>query len=425
MYILNKNIHYSTKLFWAFNLLVFLLPTYLLRFKIAGFSTNLFEACFLFILIWWFCETILKRRKLNFNLICNQNHFLHIGMGALLIGAILSTIFSYNQLVSLGILKSWFVVPILFFLILVSIVQDHKDKTISILKALAFSGIIVSIIAILYLILGTLTYDDRLKAFYEHPNQLAMYLAPTWIIVSGFLLASKKKKEKKLWILSLMTISIPLFFTYSYGSWVGILAGTIILLLRHRKNKKEGRLIYRYVIISLILVILLIQLFLPKFQDIFLTQRSSLHSRFMIWRSSTHILKDNWALGIGPGTFQQTYLDYQKYFPPYLEWAVPQPHNIFLAFWLQTGLIGFIGFLIILIWFFKQGLRRICEDKKEAFLASILLALMVYTLIHGLVDTTYWKNDLAIIFWILIGLMSTISRQTYLQRKGSLRDQKQ
>ena len=27
--------------------------------------------------------------------------------------------------------------------------------------------------------------------------------------------------------------------------------------------------------------------------------------------------------------------EYQKHFPPYLEWAVPQPHNLYLAFWLQ------------------------------------------------------------------------------------------
>jgi len=28
----------------------------------------------------------------------------------------------------------------------------------------------------------------------------------------------------------------------------------------------------------------------------------------------------------------------------------------------------------------------------------------MYILIHGLVDTTYWKNDLSIIFWLVIVL---------------------
>lgn len=28
---------------------------------------------------------------------------------------------------------------------------------------------------------------------------------------------------------------------------------------------------------------------------------------------------------------------------------------------------------------------------------------MIYALVHGLVDTTYWKNDLALMFWLIIG----------------------
>ena len=26
---------------------------------------------------------------------------------------------------------------------------------------------------------------------------------------------------------------------------------------------------------------------------------------------------------------------------------------------------------------------------------------MLYFLIHGLVDTTYWRNDLAMVFWMM------------------------
>ena len=27
---------------------------------------------------------------------------------------------------------------------------------------------------------------------------------------------------------------------------------------------------------------------------------------------------------------------------------------------------------------------------------------MIYILVHGLVDTTYWRNDLAFLFWAII-----------------------
>ncbi|MCK4524872.1 MAG: O-antigen ligase family protein, partial [Candidatus Andersenbacteria bacterium] len=111
------------------------------------------------------------------------------------------------------------------------------------------------------------------------------------------------------------------------------------------------------------------------------------------------IIKDNSLFGIGPGTFQETYLSYaEKFDEQYLEWAVPQPHNIFLAFYLQTGLIGFIGFVLILIWFFKRMNGAVPHSY------NIINVLMIYILIHGLVDTTYWKNDLSLMFWLLIGM---------------------
>ena len=127
-------------------------------------------------------------------------------------------------------------------------------------------------------------------------------------------------------------------------------------------------------------------------------ERSSFSSRIMIWKSSIKILKDNWVVGIGPGNFQETYLQYQKYSPPYLEWAVPYPHNIFLAFWIQAGIIGLVGFLLLISsWFWKVLKNKKPQDEN---LRCAVLGVMFYILLHGLVDTTYFKNDLAVIFWL-------------------------
>jgi O-antigen ligase len=118
----------------------------------------------------------------------------------------------------------------------------------------------------------------------------------------------------------------------------------------------------------------------------------------MIWQSSGKILSDNWLLGIGPGNFQDKYLEYQKYFPPYLEWAVPHPHNLYLAFWLYGGLVGLVSFLVILYFFFKK-----VETPKlgvSTGVKYIALGVMIYVLLHGLVDTTIFKNDLAVVFWL-------------------------
>jgi O-antigen ligase len=107
-------------------------------------------------------------------------------------------------------------------------------------------------------------------------------------------------------------------------------------------------------------------------------------------------------LGIGPGMFQDYYLKYQSHFPvSYLEWAVPEPHNLFLAFWLETGLLGLAGFIWLLAIFFK---KLFLLFKKSNYFATILIMLMGYILIHGLADTTYFKNDLSVVFWLAVAL---------------------
>ena len=143
-----------------------------------------------------------------------------------------------------------------------------------------------------------------------------------------------------------------------------------------------------------------------KFQGFLDFSYPSWQSRLIIWQSAGTIIKDHSLIGIGPGMFQRYYLDYQAKFPPYLEWAVPQPHNLFLAFWLQTGLLGLIGFIWLLFNFFGSVTPK-------SLLSVVLMAAMIYILIHGLVDTTYWKNDLAIIFWLIIALSHTSDRFAY------------
>ena len=185
----------------------------------------------------------------------------------------------------------------------------------------------------------------------------------------------------------------------------------------------------------------------------------------MIWQSAWKICKDHWWSGVGVGNFQEAYLNYQKYFPePYIEWAVPMPHNIFLAFQTQLGIIGLIAFILIVILSFtrifvipvqgglparlaeadgrtppkplatereaqagRQGIQEKNSLKigiwkfignwdlrfgnlknKLSKLDSLSLwafAYLVYIILHGLIDTPYMKNDLAILFWLALAVI--------------------
>ncbi len=146
-------------------------------------------------------------------------------------------------------------------------------------------------------------------------------------------------------------------------------------------------------------LLLFSQLNTTKFSDLItFNPRSSLASRIMIWRSASKIISHNWFFGIGPGNFQQKYLDYQKFYPPYLEWAVPHPQNFYLTVWLYGGLLALTSFFSLFVFWFQDIIPII--KKTDLTVLLIMQGSILLVLIHGLVDTTYFKNDLAIIFWL-------------------------
>jgi O-antigen ligase len=81
------------------------------------------------------------------------------------------------------------------------------------------------------------------------------------------------------------------------------------------------------------------------------------------------------------------------------------PHNIVLNFWSETGLLGLAAFTWILVMAFVvswRGGRRPDEGWRPLHLGVFLA--MVAVVVHGLVDVPYFKNDLALEFWALLGI---------------------
>jgi O-antigen ligase len=385
-------------------LVLFSAPLYLLKIIIVGLPLTVLELLILVIFIVW----LIKKTKnhLLFDLF-KKIDFGEIWLPILLIlaGILIATMFSPDVKTSAGILKSWFIEPIIFVIVLIDVLVTKKQVS-KLMHAILFSGTLVATISLVYLPTSQLTFDGRLRAFFLSPNQLAMYLAPSILICLGFLLQNENKQWRQAAAWCALPLGVSFYFTFSYAAWFGVLVALAIMFFVFAKW--QGDKTKKALLACLLLLAILIAIFgylqwkSPKLSDLLYSSRSSFQSRLMIWRSALEILKTHWFLGIGPGLFQKYYLAYQKYFPPYLEWAVPQPHNLFLAFWLQAGLLGFVGLVLLLINFFRKTLKNFFKTKQPLLL--ILAAVMIYILAHGLLDTTYWKNDLALIFWAIISL---------------------
>jgi len=334
----------------------------------------------------------------------------------ILIGVLISVILSADWRIGAGIFKAWILEPIIFSLILAEIIKNKKELKEAVFSL--FAGIVLVAAGSLgYKFLGLLTFDGRLTGWYLSPNYLAMSLAPGFILAWWGIFAEGGKKQKVFFSLAILILGLALYFTFSYGAWLGVLGGAWIALFMAFRTKLIGK---RKIIVAGLLVAVFFlavgswQAHGEKLNNLLKFDRSSWQSRLMVWQSAEKILESHWLFGVGPGLFQKYYLEYQSFFAtPYLEWAVPQPHNLLLAWWVQAGLLGLLGFLVLLIIYFKdiilakQKPSAVLSDRAwegKQLLSVFLAAAMGCILVHGLVDTTYWKNDLALIFWSIVSL---------------------
>lgn len=394
------------------------LPAYLLRTQIWFIPTTWLElAIYLLsfatmIKLFWQKEIInsLKNLYHNYALVL-------LSLILWLLAAIIATFTSPNLKLSAGVLKGWWFDPIVFTLIiLLNIKKQSQIKNV--ILALLIGSSLISLYGLFeYIFNFGMQADGLLNAMYKPANYVAMFLVPTIILSLGLLFYYKNNHQYKYLTIILIAISlVALFYTKSYGGFLGLSSG-IFTLLCWQKNKRKK-------IISIMLFIILMISSLgflttqTKFKNIIhFTERNSLTTRLQIWKISSEVLKNNFIFGVGLGNFQKPYREmaFNMYQPP-LEWQVVKAHNLFLNTWLEMGIIGFVVFLYLLILFFWQTKKIINLIKTTNYwwLLAGTFAAMISILSHGLLDTPYFKNDLAIIFLLIFILPFIIARNNKL-----------
>lgn len=367
---------------------VFCLPLYLVRINLFQVSINILDLMILGCVLAWLVST--RERNEKIKLAVAKNKFFFSLVLLLLLGLFLGSLKSSDILSSLGIIKSWFVLPLIFSFLALQVFQK-KSQVEAVFQGYFLSALAVALFSLGYFLVGNLTYDFRLAGIYNSPNYLAMYLAPAFIFGIQKIL-EKKSALTFSTVAPLVLLGVVVFLTKSYASWLAIGVVFLGLAYFYKKNISQKVIL---IFFSLVLLMSFWEVSSPKVENFLLSDRSSWASRKMIWEASIKIVEDNWFLGIGPGNFQEKYLEYQKYFPPYLEWAVPHAHNLYLNFWLSGGLLSLLAFLGIISWI---GIA-FWKDKNKRLLWGVL-GVVAYFLLHGLLDTAYFKNDLAVIFWL-------------------------
>ena len=353
----------------------------------------------------------------------------------LLIAAGLSVLITPDLKGGLGIFKAYFVEPIMLFFVVLYTCRKEKDIR-WVLTSLIFSGFWLSVLAIFQGIAGFNSFapeeaaQGRSTAVYNSANALGLYLGPIVAISIGLLLETFDIKDKRLvtlnkknfWILilSLLLNLSAIGLTKSTGSFIALVATLLfwfVFLLYSRVGDSVRQFIKKALVLSMVIFLISIIWFFLTISYFTPNERFTYPRKFTdtktirlcTWEGTKNLLLAKPFLGVGLDGFHDSYPKYRTCDSEYFQY----PHNIFLNFWAETGLLGLIAF----IWISVVYARHLFGVNKSQFLTGALLAGLVYIWFHGLVDVPYFKNDLASQFWLLAALsVSAGERQGMVSR---------
>ncbi len=386
-------------MFYLLSLLFILAPSYVIRFSIFGLPSNLLEllvALFLVCFIIWITKNKLSKEFKEY--IQAQPKFFKTFFLLFFISGFISTFVAPDLQKAAGQFLVLFLMPMLVYFPAGFILANPINK-IRFVKILFLAVGIVSIYGIIqYFTLiglpsqwwGNANEPKRILSFFEYPNAFALFLAPLLAFLLPFVRQSGLKNlvYKASYGLGL----IALLLTLSRGGWLGLLVALGVYTLFFAGKKERFVALTGFVLASIMVLAtpnLRYRVILP-----FMGEKSTV-SRFSLWQTADKMINDSPILGKGLTGFKSNYDQFNT--DPNLA-SLNYPHNIFLNFWVETGLLGLISFLGLSYFFITKAIKQ----KGLLSVATILFLTALY--FHGLADAPYLKNDLALIFWILLSL---------------------
>ncbi|PID52683.1 MAG: hypothetical protein CR972_00545 [Candidatus Moraniibacteriota bacterium] len=384
-------------------LTILVIPFYQLRFFVFNISISILSFfLLLFCTFFYFIFHNTSQKKISKNIF-----FIFC---ILFIFSFIPSLFLYPNTHAFGVFIEWIFLPTISGLLL-WYYGFKKNSHNFILFCLLLLSLSVSIASLLLFIENFVTYDHRLSAFFLSPNHLAMFIAPFLFTNIAFFIKTSYKIFKVLCVIAIFSCASTLFFTQSFSTIFAICASFFIIFSILIKKKKV------FILLTTLLLITLCSLAFLKFDNSnIIFERNSFSSRIMIWNTSLHLIQKNPLFGYEIDNFQTIYLNAQPLYTPYLEWAVPTPHNIFLNLLISGGFFALFSFCTLCAYILYSGYMFYIQNKKPYII--FIYGSFLTILFCGLFDTPFWKNDLSIIFWIItVLIMPTLSQNQVIKKE--------
>jgi O-antigen ligase len=270
--------------------------------------------------------------------------------------------------------------------------------------------------------------NDALYPFFRnHVNYSAMLVCCVPLLLAFY--TRTKKRNEKYFLAGLLTLVLTaLFFSYSRGAWLALLAGLAAYWLIRNKL-----LVTSYITVVLIIIASMFWLrqndnylkYGNDFKTTIFHKNFSQHliatyklkdvstaERFYRWIAGVKMIKENPVTGFGPNTFYQNYKSYTV--PAFKTWVSDNDdhstvHNYFLLTTIEQGLPGLLFLLILFgaILYYAQCLYHRLTDHfyKSVTITAGVTSVMIFIVnfLSDLVET----DKIGSLFFLCIAVLVT------------------
>ena len=404
-------------------LTLLLTPAYVAKFRLLGFPTDVLMVWVIFVWLLFGVWAVTRHRLTDFgrSIISLEKKTL-IPVGLFFLAGIISLFAHGFDRAKLGQFIVLFLQPISMFLIGRYLIKGFPRSTyylqLTTYLLLAFAGTYAVIQYFSLLGLppewwGNSDEPKRALSLFVHPNFYALWSAPLLAFLIPDVFQSLKSSIINFKSLAWLLGAAGLFLSLSRAGWLG-LAAAIAVYLIVAADAKIRKIVF--IASACVLAVVLIypnlrwRLLLPLYGE------KSAVSRFSLWHTGWKSITESPLTGLGLTGFARAWPVLNT--DPGLASASHNfPHNIFLDFWVETGLLGLISMAWLMTVLIFRGLRfnsaalageRAGEEAGPAHYRQMLklsVALFLIAIIFaGLVDNPYFKNDLAMVFWLILSL---------------------
>ncbi|WP_171654497.1 O-antigen ligase family protein [Paenibacillus foliorum] len=141
-------------------------------------------------------------------------------------------------------------------------------------------------------------------------------------------------------------------------------------------------------------------------------QQHSVLERLTMYKDSLKIVEDYPVTGAGGGAWTTLYQQYQN--NPYI---VKQVHNFFLQYLVETGLLGFLALVVLLVSVYGLYALQFFKQNEDRGHYQVFYLISVSILLHSLLDFEMSYAYLAAVVFLCLGGLSAGIKQTLASRK--------